>query len=112
MYQNIKNLEGKNIILRDPEVGRFIGSITYAAESTGTEKDLFGDYQYKAMLDLHETTTAREDDINPYIVLFKDEKDVESFMKGNTVNILFYWYINLNGEVRTANSTGNIRLRK
>ncbi len=111
MYQNIKFLEGKKIILRDPEVGRFIGSITYADESSNTERDLFGDYKYKAMLDLSETTNARIDDINPYVVLFKDEDDIESFMKGNSVSILFYWYINLNGEVRTANSTGSIKLR-
>lgn len=111
MYHTIKNLIGKKIILRDPEVGRFIGEITYADSATQTEKDLFGNYAYKAMLSLNEASSVRPDETNPYVVLFKDSDDVKSFMKNETIEVLFYWYINLNGELRTANSTGKIRLR-
>lgn len=111
MNQFIKNIEGKDIVLRDPEVGRFIGKISLADESSQTERDLFGNYKFKAMLDLTEASSARIDETNPYVVLFEDEDDVKDFMKRNTVNILFYWYINTNNEIRIANSTGTIRLR-
>lgn len=111
MYQTIKSLIGKKIILRDPEVGRFIGEITFADTASQTEKDLFGNYEYKAMLSLNEASSVRPDETNPYVVLFEDIDDVHSFMKGNTVNVLFYWYINTENGLRTANSTGKIHLR-
>lgn len=112
MIQNIKDLVGRQIILRESDAGRLTGEITYADFSTDTEAELFGKHAYKMLLSVKEPSSARDDETNPYCVLIKSDKELKALLNYENIDTIFYWYINTDEGMRIANSTCKFSLKR
>ena len=106
MLRYLKLLIGKEIVLRDHETGLLNGTITFAGESTGTEHELFGPSKYKLLVEVKEASSRKEDEKNTYTVLISNDSDAGMFNIGKRINVIYYWYINTEQGVKTANSEG------